>query len=224
MKADLPASWKAVVGGELKKPYFQELAAFVDGEREKHTVYPPEADVFNAYKHTPFDVIRVVLLGQDPYPGPNQAHGLCFSVRPGVPLPRSLVNIFTELHDDLGCKIPNNGSLVPWTDQGVLLLNAVLTVRARQPNSHKNKGWEQFTDATIHAVNAKSDGVVFVLWGAYAQKKGKHIDEKRHRVVKSAHPSPLSADKFFGTRPFSKINEQLHKLGRPEIDWQIPDI
>src|SRR5262249_25354546 len=175
MKVDLPASWKAVVGDELKKPYFQELAAYVDGEREKQTIYPPETEVFNAYKRPPFDDIRVVLLGQDPYPGPSQAHGLCFSVWPGVPLPRSLGNIFKELHDDLGCKIPNNGSLVSWADQGILLLNAVLTVRARQPNSHKNRGWEQFTDAAIRAVNAKSVGVVFMLWGAYAQKKGKHI-------------------------------------------------
>jgi uracil-DNA glycosylase len=223
MKIDLPACWRDVISDELKKPLFQDLAAFVDGERQKQTVYPPEADVFNAYKHTPFDDIRVVLLGQDPYPGPNQAHGLCFSVRPGVPLPRSLVNIFKELHDDLGSKIPNNGCLVPWADQGILLLNAVLTVRARQPNSHKNKGWEQFTDATIQAVNDKPDGVVFVLWGAYAQKKGKHIDEKKHRIVKSAHPSPLSAEKFFGSRPFSNVNRHFHKLGKPEIDWQIPD-
>lgn len=224
MKVDLPPSWKERVGDELKKDYFKELSEFVDSERADHTIYPPAADVFNALKLTPFDTVRVVLLGQDPYHGPNQAHGLCFSVRPGVRPPPSLVNIFKELHHDLDCKIPNNGCLIPWAEQGVLLLNAVLTVRGGQPNSHKDKGWEKFTDAVIQAVNDKNDGVVFVLWGAYAQKKGKHIDEKKHRVVKSAHPSPLSANKFFGSQPFSKVNKELRDLGKPEIDWQIPDL
>jgi uracil-DNA glycosylase len=224
MKIKLPASWQKVIGEEFEKPYFQELTEFVDEERRKHTVFPPEDDVFNALKLTPYDKVSVFLLGQDPYHGDGQAHGLCFSVRSGIKPPPSLVNIFKELHDDLGCDIPNNGYLVPWAEQGVLLLNAVLTVRAHEPNSHKNRGWERFTDAVIHAVSEKDDPVVFVLWGAYAQKKIKLIDEDRHPIIKSAHPSPLSANKFFGSRPFSKINKALREAGKPEIDWQLPDI
>lgn len=224
MKVHLPASWQHVVGDELKQPYFKELAEFVDAERAEHTVFPPEDDVFNAFELTPYGKMKVLLLGQDPYHDHNQAHGLCFSVRPGVRPPPSLVNIFKELHTDLGCKIPNNGFLVPWAEQGVMLLNAVLTVRAHQANSHRDRGWEKFTDAVIRVASDRDEPVVFVLWGAYAQKKGKHIDEKKHPVIKSAHPSPLSANKFFGTRPFSKINAALQELGQQEIDWQIPDL
>lgn len=224
MKIKLPSSWQKVIGEELDKPYFQELREFVDEERGKHTVFPPEEDVFNALKLTPYNEVKVLILGQDPYHDDGQAHGLCFSVQPGIKSPPSLVNIFKELQTDLGCGIPNNGYLVPWAELGVLLLNAVLTVQAHQANSHKDKGWEQFTDAVIAKVSEKDDPVVFVLWGAYAQKKAKLIDEDRHTIIKSAHPSPLSATKFFGSKPFSKINKALKAAGKPEIDWQLPDI
>lgn len=225
MDKRIPKSWEKVIGQEFEKPYFQKLEAFVDREREEHTVYPPEPDVFNAFRHTPYDRVNVVLLGQDPYHDEGQAHGLCFSVRPGVKMPPSLVNIFRELHHDLGCTRPNNGYLVPWADQGILMLNAVLTVRAHEANSHKNKGWETFTDTAIRLVSAKPDPVVFVLWGAYAQKKIDLVDQSRHTILESAHPSPLSARHgFFGSEPFSRINRALRKAGKPEIDWQIPDI
>jgi uracil-DNA glycosylase len=224
MKKDLPPSWQAVLAPEFEKPYFKELEKFVDGERKKHQVFPPEDDVFNAFKATPFDKVEVVLLGQDPYHDDNQAHGMCFSVRPGIKPPPSLVNMFKELKDDLGCKIPNNGYLEPWAKQGVLLLNAVLTVQAHQANSHKDKGWEKFTDAAIKAVNDQHDPVVFLLWGAYAQKKGKIIDPKKHRVITGAHPSPLSMKKFMGSKPYSAVNKALRELGKKEIDWQIPDL
>jgi uracil-DNA glycosylase len=220
-----PRPWRAVVGDEFDKPYFQKLNAFVRAERARHTVYPPDKEVYSAFRHTPYQKVSVLILGQDPYHGPGQAHGLAFSVRPGVRPPPSLVNIFHELRDDLGCDIPNNGYLVPWADQGVFLLNAVLTVRAHQPNSHKGRGWEKFTDAVIHRVNAKKDPVVFVLWGGYAQKKARLIDTARHTVVQSAHPSPLSAHNgFFGSRPFSRINEALARAGKPPINWQLPDL
>ena len=222
---DLPASWQPALGEELSKPYFQQLQQFVADERRQHTVFPPDEDVFNALRYTPYDQVRVFLLGQDPYHDDGQAHGLAFSVRPGVKPPPSLVNIFKELRDDAGCRVPNNGYLVPWAEQGVLLLNAVLTVRAHTPNSHKNRGWETFTDAVLRAVNAKPDPVVFVLWGGYAQKKLSLIDTARHTVLQSAHPSPLSARSgFFGSKPFTAINEALKATGKPEIDWQIPDL
>jgi uracil-DNA glycosylase len=220
----IPFSWIAVLDGEVKKPYFKKLQEFVAQERQTHTVYPPEGDVFNALKYTPYDNVKVVLLGQDPYHDEGQAHGLCFSVRPGVRPPPSLMNIFKELHRDLGCKVPDNGCLIPWAEQGVLLLNAVLTVRAHQPNSHKDKGWETFTDAVIRAVNEKPDPVVFLLWGAYAQKKQKMIDAERHVVLTAAHPSPLSAKKFFGSKPFSAANQALEAAGKTPVDWQIPDL
>lgn len=220
-----PSSWQAVVGEEFEKPYFHKLQEFVDEEREKYTVYPPRDEVYSALKLTPYDQVNVFLLGQDPYHGPNQAHGLAFSVRPGVRPPPSLVNIFKELKHDLGCRIPDNGYLVPWAEQGVLLLNAVLTVRAGQPNSHKNKGWEKFTDAVIRKVGEKDSPVVFLFWGGYAQKKVKLIDTDKHVILKSAHPSPLSAKNgFFGSKPFSKANAALREFGKPEIDWQIPDL
>jgi uracil-DNA glycosylase len=225
MRKRLPKPWHEVVGEELDKPYFEKLEAFVDGERANHEVFPPEADVFNALECTRFDEVDALLLGQDPYHDDGQAHGLCFSVRPGVKPPPSLANVFRELRDDLGCRVPNNGYLAPWAAQGLLMLNAVLTVRAHEPNSHKGKGWETFTDAVIRAVNAKRSPVVFVLWGGYAQKKASLVDTSRHVVVQSAHPSPLSARSgFFGSRPFSRVNAALRAAGKREIDWQIPDL
>jgi uracil-DNA glycosylase len=223
MLPPLPRSWKPVLADQLRQPYFAALREFVEREQEEYQVYPPAPDVFNALKHTPYDDVRVVLLGQDPYHGEGQAHGLAFSVRPGVKPPPSLANIFKELHADVGCPKPKDGYLVPWADQGVLLLNAVLTVRAHQANSHKNKGWEKFTDAVITAVGHKPDPVVFLLWGAPAQKKTKLIDTQRHVIIRSAHPSPLSARAgFFGSRPFSKANEALEANGKPPIDWCLP--
>ena len=225
MTPPIPAGWRSIVGAETKKPYYQKLQAFVAEERAAHTVFPPIADVFNALKYTPYEEVKVFLLGQDPYHDEGQAHGLAFSVRPGIQPPPSLVNIFKELKSDVGCRIPNNGYLVPWAEQGVLLLNAVLTVRAHQPNSHKGKGWEQFTDAVIRAVGEKTDPVVFLLWGAYAQKKIDLIDTTRHIILKAPHPSPLSAKRgFFGSRAFSQANAALRAAGRGEIDWQIPDL
>jgi uracil-DNA glycosylase len=222
---EIPESWQSIVGAERAKPYFRNLEAFVDAERAKVTVFPPTQDVFNALKTTPYENVNVLLLGQDPYHDDNQAHGLCFSVRLGVRPPPSLVNIFRELRDDVGCRIPNNGYLVPWAEQGILMLNAVLTVRAHQPNSHKGKGWEIFTDEILRKVSDRESPVVFVLWGGYAQKKLGMIDTTRHAIVQSAHPSPLSAHNgFFGSRPFSAINRALKAAGKPEIDWQIPDL
>ncbi len=226
MTTTLPVSWKPALNDELQQPYFAKLQAFVESERQTHTIYPPEADVYNAFKYTHFAKVSVFLFGQDPYHGKGQEHGLCFSVKPHLkPLPPSLVNIYKELRDDAGFRIPNNGYLVHWAEQGILMLNAVLTVRAGEANSHKNKGWEKFTDAAINAVNSKPDPVVFVLWGGYAQKKVKLIDTSRHVIIQSAHPSPLSAHAgFFGSRPFSKINAALREAHKPEIDWQIPDV
>jgi uracil-DNA glycosylase len=224
LPADLDASWLEALTPETAKPYWDELQSFVAQERAEHTVYPPAADVFNAFRYTPLDRVKVFLLGQDPYPGPNQAHGLCFSVRPGVRLPGSLRNIYQELKDDLGIKPVKHGYLASWARQGILMLNACLTVRADAPNSHAGKGWEQFTDAAIRAVNDLKHPVVFLLWGAYAQKKLKLIDEKRHVVIKSAHPSPLSASNgFFGSKPFSQVNDALEKHGQTPINWQLPE-
>ncbi len=221
----LPESWQGALGDELQKPYFEKLRDFVDAERASQTIFPPEDKVFGALEATPYESVKVFLLGQDPYHGPGQAHGLSFSVLPGNTKPPSLINIFKELHDDLGCKVPNNGYLMPWAQQGVLLLNAVLTVRAHQANSHKGKGWEKFTDAVLKAVNEKQERVVFVLWGGYARKKVPLIDTSRHVIVESAHPSPLSAHTgFFGSKPFSQINAALREAGQGEIDWQIPNL
>jgi uracil-DNA glycosylase len=225
MPPPLPAPWQPVVGEETQKPYYQELTQFLDKERREHTIFPPKDEVFTALELTPYEQVRVLLLGQDPYPGEGQAHGLAFSVRPGVKLPQSLVNIFKELHDDLGCRIPNNGYLAPWAKQGVLLLNTVLTVRAHAPNSHKGKGWEKVTDAVIRKVNDRPDPVVFLLWGGHAQKKIKLIDTERHTIVQMAHPSPLSAHNgFFGSKPFAQVNDALRAAGKPPIDWQLPDV
>jgi uracil-DNA glycosylase len=220
---ELPASWLEVLRPEFEKPYYRELFDFLAAERATYRVFPPEPDVFSALIETPFDRVRVLILGQDPYHDDGQAHGMCFSVRPGVTLPPSLRNIFRELNADLGCREPHHGYLVPLARQGVLLLNAVLTVRAHEAASHQRKGWEQFTDAAIRAVNAKHEAIAFVLWGAQAQKKAELIDAGRHLVIQSAHPSPLSAAKgFFGSRPFSKINAFLRGHGHDEIDWQLP--
>ena len=225
MNIHLPGTWHELLASEVGQPYFQKLAHFVDEEREHETVYPPEPEVFSALELASYEKVRVLLLGQDPYHDANQAHGLCFSVRPGIKPPPSLVNIFKELRNDLGCSIPNNGYLVPWAKQGVLMLNAVLTVRAHKPNSHKGHGWERFTDEVIRKVNAKEQRVVFILWGAYAQKKRELIDTSRHTIVEAAHPSPLSArNGFFGSKPFSAVNAALREAGEGEIDWQIPDL
>ncbi len=223
MKVSLPPSWKTQLAAELQQPYFAELSRFVDDQRERHTIYPPEEDVFNAFEAVPYDRVKVLLLGQDPYHGLEQAHGLCFSVRPHLKrLPPSLANIYKELHSDLGVGIPAHGCLDHWAKQGVLMLNTVLTVRAGKPMSHRNRGWETFTDAVIRKLSEKSCPVVFVLWGGPAQKKIGLIDSARHTVVKSVHPSPLSAHNgFFGSRPFSKINVALRGSGEAEIDWQI---
>jgi uracil-DNA glycosylase len=220
----LPESWQAVLGGELEKPYFSELVEFVEKERAQHKVFPPREEVFAALDATPYDRVKVLILGQDPYHGEGQAHGMCFSVRPGVRIPPSLRNIFKELNAELGCPVPDNGYLMPWAQQGVLLLNAVLTVRESEANSHKGKGWEKFTDAVISAVARRSDPAVFVLWGNYAKKKLPLIDTSRHAVIQGAHPSPLSAKLFLGSRPFTQINEAVAAQGHTPIDWRIPDL
>jgi uracil-DNA glycosylase len=215
--------WNPILRGEFAKPYWPPLQAFVADERAKGPVYPPAAEVFAALHLTPYADTRVVILGQDPYHGPAQAEGLCFSVRAGVAKPPSLVNIFKELADDLGIAPPNHGSLAHWAQQGVLLLNTTLTVRGGQAASHHGKGWETFTDEVLAAVNAKPERVVFILWGANARKKKALIDLRRHVVIESAHPSPLSAHNgFFGSRPFSRANAALIAAGRQPIDWAIP--
>ena len=219
----LKNDWADIVGDQFEQPYYKKLRAFLIEEYRHTTVYPDMYDIFNALHYTPYANVKVVILGQDPYHGPGQAHGLSFSVKPGVAPPPSLQNIFKELHDDLGCRIPNHGYLVSWAEQGVLLLNTVLTVRANTPNSHRNIGWEIFTDSVIRALNAKEEPVVFILWGSHAQKKAELITDKRHHIIRSPHPSPLSAHRgFFGSRPFSAANHFLQAQGRGEINWQLP--
>lgn len=214
--------WNPVLKAELSEPYWDELQRFVHDERSRYEVYPPHDEVFAALHLTPHAEVKVLILGQDPYHGPGQAHGLCFSVRPPVPPPPSLQNIFAELETDLGLPPPDHGSLVAWAEQGVLLLNATLTVRAHKAGSHQKKGWETFTDQVIRAVDAKEETVVFVLWGSFARKKKELIDTSRHVVIESAHPSPLSAHRgFFGSRPFSRINEALSAAGRDPVDWRL---
>ena len=214
--------WNPVLRGEFAKPYWNNLQDFVAGERARFVVFPPEPDVFSALHLTPYATTRVVILGQDPYHGPGQAHGLCFSVRPGVAVPPSLQNIHKELEADLGLPRPTHGNLEAWARQGVLLLNATLTVRAGQAASHQGQGWETFTDRVLAAVNDKPHPVVFILWGASARRKKSLIDLSRHTVVESAHPSPLSAHNgFFGSRPFSATNAALKKAGLTEIDWTL---
>lgn len=217
--------WNPVLRGEFAKPYWSQLQQFVADQRAHHVVYPPNEQVFAALHLTPYERTRVVILGQDPYHGPGQAHGLCFSVAPGVAVPPSLANIYKELHTDLDLPIPRHGHLTHWAQQGVLLLNTTLTVRGGQAASHHGKGWELFTDEVLRAVDRKPQRVVFLLWGANARKKRSLIDTSRHVVIESAHPSPLSAHNgFFGSRPFSRTNAALVEAGLEPIDWSLPDL
>jgi uracil-DNA glycosylase len=224
MPLTIPAPWREVLSAETAQPYFGALEEYVDAERAAHQVFPPEDEVFAALEATAPDAVRVVLLGQDPYHDDGQAHGMCFSVRPGVRVPPSLRNMFKELHADLDVPVPGHGHLRAWADQGVLLLNTVLTVRAHEAASHKGHGWEAFTDAVIRAVNDREQPAVFVLWGAHAKKKAALIDRERHRIVEGAHPSPLSARLFLGSRPFSKVNAALEEFGYPGVDWSLPPL
>jgi len=220
----LHPSWQAVIGDELDKPYMQSLRSFLLQEKNAgKTIFPPSPLIFNAFNHTPFDQVRVVIIGQDPYHGAGQAHGLSFSVPEGIALPPSLLNIFKEIESDLGIQMRGKGGdLTAWADQGVLLLNATLTVQMANAGSHQKRGWETFTDAAIAALNLHREGLVFVLWGSYAQKKGEVIDPKKHLVLKSVHPSPLSAHRgFFGNHQFSSINHYLQQRGEVPIDWQL---
>lgn len=219
----LPKDWLAVVGEEFDRPYMVELREYLQQENfSKHVVYPKDADIFNALNTTPFKNIRVVIIGQDPYHGPNQAHGLAFSVRKGVPLPPSLLNIYKEIKQEFGTEIPRHGDLTHWARQGVLLINATLTVRQASAGSHQGKGWEKFTDTVICEINDRLTNVVFMLWGAYAKKKGEFINRKKHLVLTAPHPSPLSAHRgFMGCGHFLKANEYLSKHGYSPIDWEI---
>jgi len=224
MAVELEASWLKALGDEFDKPYMADLKRFLKQEREAgHKIYPKGSDIFNAFWKTPFTDLKVVILGQDPYHGENQAHGLSFSVQKGVGIPPSLRNIYKELKTDIaGFVIPNHGDLTEWAEQGVLLLNASLTVRAATPGSHQKKGWETFTDAVIKKISDEKEGIVFILWGSFAQAKSELIDSKKHHIIKSPHPSPFSAERgFFGSKPFSKTNEILIKEGKSPIDWQI---
>lgn len=219
MDVKLHPSWKTVLAAEFDKPYFSALTTFVKNEYQTKTIYPPPKLIFNAFDSTPFDQVRVVIIGQDPYHGAGQAHGLCFSVQDGVRPPPSLQNIYKEIRNDLGHPIPTSGNLQHWADQGVLLLNATLTVQADTAGSHQKKGWEEFTDAAIKALSDKREHLVFILWGAYAQKKGAVIDAAKHLVLSSAHPSPFSATAFFGNKHFSKTNAYLTTHGLEPIAW-----
>ncbi len=221
MSVRIDSSWHEVLQAEWDKPYFTQLTQFVRHEYATHTIYPPGGRIFAAFDTTPFNAVRVVIIGQDPYHGEGQANGLCFSVAPGVPLPPSLINIFKEVHDDVGAPIPNDGDLSRWARQGVLLLNSTLTVEAHRAGSHQGHGWEQFTDAVVDALATERSGLVFMLWGNYAKNKGRYIDRGRHLVLTAAHPSPLSANRggWFGCRHFSKANEYLIAHGTPPIQW-----
>lgn len=220
--SEIESSWKEVLLDEFQKKYFLDLQAFLEKERNSgKEIYPPESMIFNAFNTTSFDKVKVVILGQDPYYGEGQAHGLSFSVLDGIKPPPSLANIYKELHNDIGCTISVNGNLTKWAKQGVLLLNAMLTVEARQPASHQKKGWEEFTDAVIQQISDKKIGVIFILWGKYAQEKGKLIDRNKHFVLQSAHPSPFSATKFYGSKHFSQVNQILQNQGQSIIDWQL---
>ncbi|MDY3268664.1 MAG: uracil-DNA glycosylase [Phocaeicola sp.] len=220
MNVQIEETWKEVLLPEFSKDYFIKLTDFVRKEYQEATIYPPGKLIFNAFNLCPFNKVKVVIIGQDPYHGPGQAHGLCFSVNDGVPAPPSLINIFKEINNDLGKPIPQSGNLTRWAEQGVLLLNATLTVRAHQAGSHQRKGWEEFTDAVIRKLAEEKEGLVFILWGAYAQKKGAFIDRNKHLVLTSVHPSPLSAHNgFFGNHHFSRANEYLVRNGKTAIDW-----
>lgn len=215
-------SWKQELNNEFNADYFLELKSFLIDEKKKYTIFPPGSEIFAAFNYTSFSNVRVVILGQDPYHGPKQANGLCFSVKDGIRKPPSLQNIFKELYNDLSYHIPESGNLEKWAKQGVLLLNATLTVRASQAGSHQNKGWENFTDAVISNLSAKKEKLVFILWGKYAQNKESMIDTDKHFVIKSAHPSPFSANRgFLGSKPFSKTNEYLRQTNQAEINWQL---
>lgn len=223
MNLQIDPSWKAALANEFTQDYFAQLMDFVANERAKHTVYPPEHQVFEAFNRTPFEQVKVVILGQDPYHGPNQAHGLCFSVQRGMAIPPSLRNIYKELQSDLGITPPTHGHLIRWAKQGVLLLNATLTVRADSAGSHQKRGWERFSDAAIAAVAQQRQHVVFMLWGNYAQSKATLIDDTKHCILKAAHPSPLSASRgFLGCKHFSQANYYLEQHGIEAIDWEIP--
>ncbi|ADH98160.1 uracil-DNA glycosylase [Salisediminibacterium selenitireducens] len=220
----LPERWQEAVGEEVDQPYFRELARFLSEEYRENTVFPPATDIFNAFQWTDYQEVKVVILGQDPYHGPNQAHGMSFSVRPGVPVPPSLRNMYKELEADLGCPAVDHGYLAPWAEEGVLLLNTVLTVREGEPKSHQKQGWERFTNRVIESLNEKESPVVFILWGADARKKAAMIDHHRHLILEAPHPSPLSAYRgFFGSRPFSEANAFLKKNGRGPVNWCLPD-
>ncbi|MGB3589287.1 MAG: uracil-DNA glycosylase [Tunicatimonas sp.] len=220
MDVRIAPSWKEKLADEFNKPYFVSLAEFLRSEYKNQVVYPPGKEIFRAFDLTPFDQVKVVILGQDPYHGPKQANGLAFSVRDGITKPPSLINIFKEIKNEYDKPIPDSGNLERWAQQGVLLINSTLTVRARQAGSHQKKGWEQFTDAVIQKVSDEQENIVFLLWGAYAQKKGAIIDESKHHVLKSAHPSPFAADRgFFGNEHFKQANEYLKQQGKEEIEW-----
>ena len=223
--ANTALTWADVLASEKQEPYFKDVISFVEKERAAgKTIYPPNTDVFNALAYTPFSDVKVVIIGQDPYHGPNQAHGLCFSVKPPTPPPPSLVNIFLELKSDLGIERPSHGNLESWARQGVLLLNAVLTVEDGKPGSHANKGWERFTSKIIEVLNARQEHLVFLLWGAYAQKKAESVDRSRNLILTAPHPSPLSAHRgFLGCKHFSKANAYLVQHGRKPIDWRLPE-
>jgi uracil-DNA glycosylase len=224
MALNFEPSWLKVLPEEFEKDYMKNLRQFLKEEQEAgHNTYPKNADIFNAFWKTPFDDLNVLILGQDPYHGPNQAHGLSFSVQKGITTPPSLRNIYKELSTDIpGFVTPNHGDLTEWAEQGVMLLNATLTVRAGTPGSHQKKGWEEFTDKVIQTISEKKEGIVFILWGSFAQAKAELIDQKKHFIIKSPHPSPFSADRgFFGSKPFSKTNAILEKEGKKPIDWQI---
>ncbi len=220
MEVKMESSWKTVLKEEFEKPYFENLVNFIKNEYQTQTIYPPGSKIFAAFEKTPFENVKVVIIGQDPYHGPGQAHGLSFSVPEGIMQPPSLKNIFKELNSDLNIPVTCSGNLERWAEQGVLLLNETLTVRASQAGSHQNKGWELFTDAVIQKLSDEKENLVFILWGAYAQKKGSVIDPKKHHIIKSAHPSPLSAyNGFLGSKPFSKTNDYLKSMGKSEINW-----
>ncbi|MGE7885090.1 uracil-DNA glycosylase [Bacillus sp. NPDC094077] len=225
MENVLKNDWGPLLAPEFEKEYYQSLAVFLKEEYETHVIYPKKEDIFNALEYTSYENTKVVILGQDPYHGPNQAHGLSFSVQPGVKTPPSLLNMYKELRDEYGYEIPNNGYLVKWAEQGVLLLNTVLTVRQGEANSHKGKGWEHFTDRVIELLNEREKPVVFILWGRHAQAKKKLITNTNHHIIESVHPSPLSARRgFFGSKPYSKVNTILANMGEKEIDWEIPNL
>ena len=220
MQVKIEKSWQEVLQPEFDKPYFESLVGFVKQEYASRTIFPPAGQIFNAFNTCPFNNVKVVILGQDPYHGPGQAHGLCFSVNDGIPFPPSLQNIFKEISSDLGLQIPSSGNLTRWAEQGVLLLNATLTVRASQAGSHQGKGWEEFTDSVIKIISEKAENVVFILWGSYAIKKKALIDASKHCILTAPHPSPLSSYRgFFGCKHFSKTNEYLQSVGKTPIAW-----